>query len=126
MDGGMTGYGTGVSYRPDLERQIDGSAPFRGLLVQQALYAAMDRGRHHIFRTRLNFLSLGLSLADFGPFDDLGVGLPTWERKGELWREGARLAYIIVLYEALPSFLFSLGFLLSTVPLPSRISSVTS
>ena len=42
-----------------------------------------------------------------------GVGLPTWERKGELWREGARLAYITILYEALPSFLFSLGFLLS-------------
>jgi hypothetical protein len=43
-----------------------------------------------------------------------GVGLPTWEEKGELWREGARMAYITVLYEALPSFLFSLSFLLSS------------
>jgi hypothetical protein len=43
-----------------------------------------------------------------------GIGLPTWEQKNELWREGARLAYIVILYEALPSFLFSFGFLLSS------------
>ncbi len=43
-----------------------------------------------------------------------GIGLPTWDRKGELWWEGARLVYIVILYEALPSFLFSLSFLLSS------------
>ena len=43
-----------------------------------------------------------------------GIGLPTWERKNELWREGARLAYIVILYEALPCFLFSFSFLLSS------------
>jgi hypothetical protein len=61
-----------------------------------------------------NFLSLGYlwrtsALSMIG-----GMGLPTWERKDELWKEGARLAYIVILYEALPSFLFSFGFLLSS------------
>jgi hypothetical protein len=41
-----------------------------------------------------------------------GLGLPTWERRSELWREGARLAYIVILYESVPCFLFSFGFLL--------------
>jgi hypothetical protein len=64
----------------------------------------------------LDFLSLGYLWRTSGLSMIGGVGLPTWERKGELWREGARMAYIIILYEALPSFLCSLGFLLSTVP----------
>jgi hypothetical protein len=63
----------------------------------------------------LDFLSLGYLWRTSGLSMIGGVGLPTWERKGELWREGARMAYIIILYEALPSFLFSLGFLLSSV-----------
>lgn len=61
-----------------------------------------------------NFLSLGYlsrtsSLSMIG-----GIGLPTWEGKNEIWREGAKLAYIVILYEALPCFLFSFGFLLSS------------
>ncbi len=61
-----------------------------------------------------NFLSLGYlsrssSLTMIG-----GIGLPTWERKNELWREGARLVYIMILYEALPCSLFSFSFLLSS------------
>ena len=61
-----------------------------------------------------NFISLGYlwrasALSMIG-----GIGLPTWDRKNELWKEGARLAYIVILYEALPSFLFSFGFLLSS------------
>jgi hypothetical protein len=61
-----------------------------------------------------NFLSLGYlsrasSLSMIG-----GIGLPTWERKNELWWEGAKLFAIFVLYEALPCFLFSFGFLLSS------------
>ncbi len=62
-----------------------------------------------------DFLSLGYLWRTSGLSMVGGVGLPTWERKGELWREGARLAYITILYEALPSFLFSFGFLLSAV-----------
>jgi hypothetical protein len=62
-----------------------------------------------------NFLSLGyLSRTSGLSMIGGGVGLPTWEGKGEIWKEGAKLAYIVILYEALPSFLFSFGFLLSS------------
>lgn len=60
----------------------------------------------------VDFLSLGYLWRTSGLSMVGGVGLPTWEKKGELWREGARLVYITILYEALPSFLCSLGFLL--------------
>lgn len=60
----------------------------------------------------LDFLSLGYLWRASGLSMVGGVGLPTWERKGELFRQGAYLVYITILYEALPSFLCSLGFLL--------------
>ncbi len=60
----------------------------------------------------VDFLSLGYLWRTSGLSMVGGVGLPTWEKKGELWREGARIVYITILYEALPSFLCSLGFLL--------------
>ena len=67
-----------------------------------------------LFIPVIDFFSLGYlwrtaTLAMVG-----GMGLPTWERKKELWKEGARLVGIVILYEALPSFLFSLGFLVSS------------
>jgi hypothetical protein len=67
-----------------------------------------------LFIPGANFLSLGYlsrasSLSMIG-----GIGLPTWERKNELWWEGAKLFCVFVLYEALPCFLFSFGFLLSS------------
>jgi hypothetical protein len=61
-----------------------------------------------------NFFSLGYLWRASGLSMIGGIGLPTWDRKGELWKEGARLAYIVILYEALPSFLFSFGFLLAS------------
>lgn len=61
-----------------------------------------------------NFLSVGYlartsSLTMIG-----GMGLPTWEKKNELLWEGAKLFGIFILYEALPCFLFSFSFLLSS------------
>ena len=65
-----------------------------------------------LFIPVVDFLSLGYLWRTSGLSMIGGIGLPTWERKGELWREGARLVYITILYEALPSFLCSFGFLL--------------
>ncbi len=62
----------------------------------------------------VDFFSLGYLWRASGLSMIGGIGLPTWDRKNELWREGARLAYIVILYEALPSFLFSFGFLLAS------------
>ena len=60
----------------------------------------------------VDFFSLGYLWRTAGLSMVGGVGLPPWEKKGELFREGARCVYITILYEALPSFLCSLGFLL--------------
>ena len=67
-----------------------------------------------LFIPIVNFLSLGYLSRSAGLTMIGGIGLPTWERKNELWREGARLAYVVILYEALPCFLFSFSFLLSS------------
>ena len=67
-----------------------------------------------IFIPVLNFLSLGY-LAKASQLFSLGdIGLPTWDRKAEIWKSGARLFYVVILYEALPSFLFSCGFFLAS------------
>jgi hypothetical protein len=60
----------------------------------------------------VNFFSLGYLWRTSGLSMVGGLGLPTWERRSELWKEGARLAYIVILYESVPCFLFSFGFLL--------------
>ncbi|MGD0230088.1 MAG: DUF4013 domain-containing protein [Syntrophorhabdales bacterium] len=67
-----------------------------------------------LFIPGANFLSLGYLSRSSNLSMIGGVGLPTWERKNEMWWEGAKLACIVILYEALPSFLFSFGFLLSS------------
>ncbi|OPY65427.1 MAG: hypothetical protein A4E57_03194 [Syntrophorhabdaceae bacterium PtaU1.Bin034] len=67
-----------------------------------------------LFIPVVNFLSLGYLSRTSGLSLVGGIGLPTWEKKGEVFREGAKIAYIVILYEALPSFLFSFGFLLSS------------
>jgi hypothetical protein len=43
------------------------------------------------------------------------VGLPTWEKKNEIWAEGMKLVFILILYEAIPCFLFSFGFFLTAL-----------
>ena len=67
-----------------------------------------------LFIPAVNFLSLGYLSRSSNLSMIGGIGLPTWERKNEMWWEGAKLACIVVLYEALPSFLFSFGFLLKS------------
>jgi hypothetical protein len=60
----------------------------------------------------MNFFSLGYLWRTSGLSMVGGLGLPTWEHRSELWKEGARLSYIVILYESVPCFLFSFGFLL--------------
>jgi hypothetical protein len=61
----------------------------------------------------VNFLSLGYLTKTSNLLMIGGIGLPTWDERGDIWRDGARLFYIFILYEALPSFLFSCGFFLA-------------
>jgi hypothetical protein len=62
----------------------------------------------------LNFLSLGYLTKTSNLLMIGGIGLPTWDSRSEIWRDGAKLLYIFILYEALPSFLFSCGFFLAS------------
>ena len=63
----------------------------------------------------INFLSLGY-LSKASRLLMIGsIGLPTWEKKSEIWLEGVKLLFIFILYEAVPFFLFSFGFFLTTL-----------
>jgi len=63
----------------------------------------------------LNFFSLGY-LARASRILMIGsTGLPTWEQKNEAWTEGVKLLFVFILYEAIPFFLFSFGFFLTTL-----------
>jgi hypothetical protein len=63
----------------------------------------------------LNFFSLGY-LSKTGRMLMIGgIGLPTWQEKSEIWFEGIRLLFVFILYEAIPLFLFSSGFFLTTL-----------
>ena len=63
----------------------------------------------------VNFFSLGY-LSKASRLLMIGsIGLPTWEKKSEIWLEGVKLLFIFILYEAVPFFLFSFGFFLTTL-----------
>jgi hypothetical protein len=63
----------------------------------------------------LNFLSLGYLSKTSQLLIVGGMGLPTWAEKQNIWVEGLKLLFIFILYEAVPFFLFSCGFFLTTL-----------
>lgn len=68
----------------------------------------------------INLLSLGF-LAKISRLLMIGsIGLPTWADKMSIWMDGIKLLFIFILYEAVPFFLFSCGFFLTT------LSSITA
>jgi hypothetical protein len=63
----------------------------------------------------LNLLSLGY-LSKTSRLLTIGsIGLPVWESKADIWMEGIKLLFVFILYEAVPFFLFSFGFFLTTL-----------
>jgi hypothetical protein len=63
----------------------------------------------------VNFFSLGY-LAKTSRILLIGsIGLPTWEDKMTIWINGIKLLFVFILYEAVPFFLFSSGFFLTTL-----------
>jgi len=63
----------------------------------------------------VNFFSLGY-LAKTSRILMIGsIGLPTWEDKMAVWTNGVKLLFVFILYEAVPFFLFSSGFFLTTL-----------
>jgi len=72
-----------------------------------------------------NFFSLGY-LAKTSRILLIGtVGLPTWEDKVVIWINGVKLLFVFILYEAVPFFLFSSGFFLTTLgSIPAFFGSI--
>lgn len=63
----------------------------------------------------LNFFSLGY-LSKVSRVVMIGsVGLPTWDRRYEIWMEGAKMLLLFILYGAIPFFMFSCGFFLKSL-----------
>jgi len=63
----------------------------------------------------LNFLSLGFLSKTSRLVFIGGIGLPTWQEKYDTWAEGIKLLFVFILYNAIPFFLFSSGFFLTTL-----------
>jgi len=63
----------------------------------------------------LNFLSLGYLSRTSRLVIIGGIGLPTWQEKYETAVEGVKLLFVFILYNAIPFFLFSSGFFLTTL-----------
>jgi len=63
----------------------------------------------------LDFFSIGYLSRALRTMMTGGMGLPTWDRKGELWIEGLKQVFVFILYEAVPFFLFSFGFFLKAL-----------
>ncbi len=63
----------------------------------------------------VNFFSLGYLAKASRLFIIGGMGLPTWQDKYDTWIEGIKLLFIFILYGAIPFFMFSCGFFLTTL-----------
>jgi hypothetical protein len=72
-----------------------------------------------------NFFSLGY-LAQTSRILMIGtIGLPTWEDRVTIWINGVKLLFVFILYEAVPFFLFSSGFFLTTLgSIPAFFGSI--
>lgn len=88
--------------------------PFVMLTINTRFIARWVGGGLLLLIPVFNFLSLGYLTKTSNLLMVGGIGLPTWDDRSEIWKDGAKLLYIFILYEALPSFLFSCGFFLSS------------
>jgi hypothetical protein len=89
--------------------------PFIQFTLNSQYIARWIVGGIIIYIPILNFLSFGY-LSKASRLLSIGtVGLPTWQDKYDLWIEGVKLIFIFILYEAVPFFLFSCGFFLTTL-----------
>ncbi len=63
----------------------------------------------------LNFFSIGFLSRTSRLIMVGGMGLATWQEKYETWIEGVKLLFVFILYNAIPFFMFSSGFFLTTL-----------
>lgn len=63
----------------------------------------------------LNFFSIGFLSRTSRLILVGGMGIATWQEKYEIWIEGVKLLFVFILYNAIPFFMFSCGFFLTTL-----------
>lgn len=68
-----------------------------------------------LFIPVLNFFSIGFLSRTSRLIMVGGMGLATWQEKYETWIEGLKLLFVFILYNAIPFFMFSSGFFLTTL-----------
>ena len=68
-----------------------------------------------LFIPVLNFFSIGFLCRTSRLIMVGGMGLATWQDKYETWIEGIKLLFVFILYNAIPFFMFSSGFFLTTL-----------
>ncbi len=68
-----------------------------------------------LFIPVLNFFSIGFLSRTSRLIMVGGMGLATWQDKYEAWTEGIKLLFVFILYNAIPFFMFSSGFFLTTL-----------
>src|SRR5512145_3568747 len=68
-----------------------------------------------LFIPVVNFFSIGFLSRTSRLMMVGGMGLVTWQDKYETWLEGVKLLFVFILYNAIPFFMFSSGFFLTTL-----------
>ena len=90
-------------------------APFIQLTLNLKYISRWAYGGLLIYIPVLNFFPLGYLSKTSRLLMVAGLGLPTWQDKNAIWLEGLKLLFVFILYEAIPFFLFSCGFFLTTL-----------
>ncbi len=89
--------------------------PFIRFTINSRYAARWIYGGFALFIPVLNFFSIGFLSRTSRLVLVGGMGLATWQEKYETWLEGVKLLFVFILYNAIPFFMFSSGFFLTTL-----------
>lgn len=89
--------------------------PFIRFTISSRYIARWIYGGLALYIPVLNFFSIGFLSRSSRLILIGGMGLSTWQEKYEIWLEGVKLLFVFILYNAIPFFMFSSGFFLTTL-----------
>ncbi|MDD3847099.1 MAG: DUF4013 domain-containing protein, partial [Syntrophorhabdaceae bacterium] len=89
--------------------------PFIRFTVNSRYIARWIIGGLALFVPVLNFFSIGFLSRTSRLILVGGMGIATWQEKYLIWIEGVKLLFVFILYNAIPFFMFSSGFFLTTL-----------
>jgi len=89
--------------------------PFIRFTANSRYMARWIVGGLALFIPVLNFFSIGFLSRTSRLILVGGMGIATWQEKYEAWLEGVKLLFVFILYNAIPFFMFSSGFFLTTL-----------